>query len=101
MNKLKAIFKGEHRGFAWFCVVAVAAFLFAWTFGPGNTFIHWFRAKREIAAQEEMMEQYNREIEDMEQRYNDLNSNRDSLGKFAVERFGFTEPGEDLYILDK
>ncbi len=100
MNKIKSIFNGPHRGFVWFCVAAVAAFLISWLAGPGNTFIHWIRAKREINAQERIMERYSREIDEMEKRLKDLNEDRDSLEKFAVEKFNFSHGGEDVYIVE-
>ena len=70
------------------------------TFGPGNNLIHWIGARLEIASQRRQIEQYGREIEEMDRRIDMLRSDRDTLEKFARERFHFAEPGEDVYIVD-
>ena len=100
MGKIKDIFTGEHRRFAWFTVLATLVFVLMKLFGPGNTVIHWIEAKREIVRQEKQMEQYRREIEAMDQDIDELKTNRDSLEKFAREQFGFAVPGEDVYIVN-
>ena len=100
MEKIKDIFRGEHRKFAWFVVVSTSVFMASWLIGPGTTVIHWIQAKREIAAQERQMEKYRSEIEDMDRNIEDLKTNRDSLEKFAREQFGFAVPGEDVYIVE-
>ncbi len=46
------------------------------------------------------MERYSREIDEMEKRLRDLNEDRDSLEKFAVEKFNFSHGGEDVYIVE-
>ncbi len=101
MGKIKDIFTGEHRRFAWFTVLATLVFVLMKLFGPGNTVIHWIEAKREIVRQEKQMEQYRREIEAMDQDIDELKTNRDSLEKFAREQFGFAVPGEDVYIVEE
>lgn len=100
MGKIKDIFSGEHRKFAWFVVVSTAVFLFSWLVGPGNTIIHWVKTKNEIARQEKQMEYYRQEIEEMNQDIKELETNRDSLEKFARERFNFAAPGEDVYVIE-
>ena len=47
------------------------------------------------------MELYQREIEEMRRKVNMLESDRDSLEKFAREQFYFSVPGEDVFVLDK
>ena len=101
MEKIKDIFTGEHRFLAWFVVVATAIFVIMKFVGPGNTVIHWIEAKREIARQERQMEEYRREIDAMNQDIDELKTNRDSLEKFAREQFGFSVPGEDVYIIGR
>ena len=101
MGKIKDIFTGDHRRFAWFTVLATLVFVLMKLFGPGNTVIHWIEAKREIVRQEKQMEQYRREIEAMDQDIDELKTNRDSLEKFAREQFGFAVPGEDVYIVEE
>ena len=101
MGKIKDIFTGEHRKFAWFVVVTTTLFLGSWLIGPGNTIIKWIKAKNEISHQEKQMEIYRQQIEDMDESIEDLKTDRDSLEKFARERFHFAAPGEDVYQIEE
>ena len=100
MKRVKSIFQGEHRGFRIFLAVTTAAFIFVWVVGPGNTVIHWIKAKMDIKAQERAIEQYNAEIEEMDKRINMLKTDKDTLEKFAREHFYFAAPGEDVYVIE-
>ena len=100
LGKIRDIFSGEHRKFAWFVVVTTTLFLGSWLIGPGNTIIKWIKAKNEITYQEKQMEIFHQQIEDMDESIEDLKTNRDSLEKFARERFYFAAPGEDVYIIE-
>ena len=93
------IFKGEHRRFWIFCAVATAVFVFIWVVGPGNTVIHWIKAKMDIDAQEKAIEQYESDLEEMDKRINMLKTDKDTLEKFAREQFHFAAPGEDVYVI--
>ncbi len=95
------IFKGEHRGFVIFAVVVVLIALLLLTFGKGSNIIHWVGARVEIFRQEKLIEKYNREIDQMNQKIEMLTTNRDSLEKFARENFLFAEPGEDVYVVEE
>ena len=101
MGKIKDIFTGEHRKFAWFVVISTSLFLLSWLIGPGNTIIHWIKAKNEISNQEKQMKIYSEQIEEMNQNIEELETNRDSLEKFARERFHFAAPGEDVYLIEE
>ena len=101
MGKIKDIFTGEHRKFAWFVVVSTSLFLLSWLIGPGNTIIHWVKARNEISNQEKQMKIYTEQIEEMNQNIEELETNRDSLEKFARERFHFAAPGEDVYLIEE
>jgi cell division protein FtsB len=100
MGKIKDIFTGEHRKFAWFVVLSTSLFLMSWLIGPGNTIIHWVRARNEISSQEKQMEVYRAQIDEMNQNIEELENNRDTLEKFARERFHFAAPGEDVYVIE-
>ncbi len=100
LRKIKDIFTGEHRKFAWFVVIATTLFIGSWIIGPGNTIIHWIRTENEIDRQEKQMEFYRQEIERMDQNIEELKTNKDTLEKFARERFNFAAPGEDVYIVE-
>jgi cell division protein FtsB len=83
-----------------FVALATAVFLFIWVVGPGNTVIHWAKAKMDINAQEKEIEQYRKDLEEMEKRINMLKTDKDTLEKFAREQYYFTAPGEDVYIIE-
>ena len=100
MKKIKDIFNGPHRKFAWFVVIVTAFFTFFWIVGPGNTVIHWVRAAVEIRRQEEMMLDYQNQNAEMDRRINMLKTNKDTLEKFAREQFHFAVPGEDVFIVE-
>ena len=100
MKRVNDIFKGEHRSFWIFVALATAVFLFIWIVGPGNTVIHWAKAKIDINAQEKEIEQYRNDLNEMEERINMLKTDKDTLEKFAREQYHFTAPGEDVYIIE-
>lgn len=99
--KIKDIFHGPHRSFAWTVVVVTCIFLIVWTFGPGNTFVGWIRAKRDISSMERQIRDYGAKTSEMDERIHELRSSRDSLEKFAREKFLFSAPGEDIYLVDE
>ena len=101
MGKIKDIFHGEHRKFAWYFVFSTLVFLVFWLVGPGNTFIHWIDAGLEINRQEREIKEYHHQIEEMELRIDQMKHNRDTLEKFAREQYFFAEPGEDVYLVDE
>ena len=100
-DRVKALFKGEHRKFAWFVVVTTGIFLLLWIVGPGNTFIHWAKAGLEISRQEKVIRDYQQQNEELDRRINMIRTDRDTLEKFAREQFRFAAPGEDVYLLEE
>ena len=100
MGKIKDIFKGPHRYFAWFAAVTTGLFLLFWLVGSGNTFINWAKAGIEIRHQEKTIRQYELENAEMDSRINMLKNDKDTLEKFAREHFNFAVPGEDGYVID-
>ena len=100
MSRFTDIFKGEYRKFAWFVVISTTIFLVLWIVGPGNTIVHWVKAKNEISRQEKQMKNYQEQIDIMDRDIEELKTNKDSLEKFARERFNFAAPGEDVYVVN-
>ena len=101
MGKIRDIFKGPHRKFAWFVVVTTSVFAFLWIVGPGNTVIHWAKAAIEIRRQEKMIRNYELQNSEMDRRIRMLKTDRDTLEKFAREHFNFAVPGEDVYVIEE
>ena len=100
LKKIKQIFKGPHRKFAWFVVIVTGVFVFLWIVGPGTTVIHWVKASYEIRRQERMIREYEQQNAEMDRRINMLKTDRDTLEKFAREHFDFAVPGEDVYVIE-
>ena len=100
-DKVKSVFTGEHRKFAWFVTVVLVVFVFSWMFGRGNTIFHWIEAKREIKRQEAQIEEYKRQIEEMDGSIDQRVTDIDTLEKFAREQYRFSEEGEDVYVIEK
>lgn len=101
MSRFSNIFQGEHRRFRIFVALTTAAFIIIWIAGPGNTWVHWIKAGLEIKRQESQIEQYRKEIEQMDKHINMLKTDRDTLEKFAREQFNFAAPGDDVYIIEE
>ncbi len=101
MGKIKDFFNGEHKNFTRFFVISTAIFILIWMIGPGNTFIHWVGAALEISHQEKQIETYEQEIEEMDERIKLLTHDRDTLEKFAREKFNFAAPDEDVYLIQE
>ena len=99
MKKIRNLYKGEHGTFFKFVTLCVTVFVVLWIVGPGNTVLHWARSKSDLRHQKKQMELYQKEIEQMRRQVRMLESNRDSLEKFAREHFYFAAPGEDVYVV--
>ena len=100
MGKIRDIYTGEHRRFAWFATIVTGLFLIFWLVGSGNTFIHWAKAGAEIRRQEKMIREYERQNAEMDSRIDMLRNDKDTLEKFAREQFYFAAPGDDVYIAE-
>ena len=99
-EKVKSEFTGERRKFAWFVAVVFVVFVFSWMFGRGNTVFHWINAKREVRRQEAQIEEYKRQIEEMDGSIDQRVTDLDTLEKFAREQFNFAVPGEDVFVVE-
>lgn len=63
-----------------------------------NNVIRWIQAGYTLKQQERTIRQYRKDIAEMDVRIDALTNNRDSIEKFAREKFNFTEPGDDVYL---
>ena len=99
-DKIKDIFTGPHRKFAWFVVVSTSALIILWLIGPGNTFINWDKASRETKRQEKIIEKLEKENAELDRRIKMMTTDKDTLEKFAREQYNFAVPGEDVYLVE-
>ena len=100
-SKIKSVYTGERRRFAWFVTVVLAYFIFSWMFGNGNTIFHWIRAKQEIRRQEMQIEEYKRQIKEMDGSIDQRVTDIDTLEKFAREQYNFSAKEEDVYVIER
>lgn len=61
--------------------------------------LRWVEAGFTIRRQNREIEMNARQIEQMEQTLEDLTTNRDSLEKYARERYHFAKKGDDIYLI--
>ena len=77
-----------------------AVFLVWICFFDTNNVGQMFRARADIRSQQRQIEFYKREISKMDRKLDQLQSQRDSLEKFAREEYLYHLDGEDLYVLE-
>ena len=98
-QKIKSLYTGNGKLFTWFATLMFLYFLWSWFFGSGNTIPIWMDAKEEYRNQVSQIEYYKSEIEKIDKSISLLESDKDSLEKFAREEYQFAAPGEDVYIV--
>ena len=79
----------------------VSLFFVVWiTFFDTSNLVGLFRVARNIGVQERQKSYYRQEIVSIEEKLQELSSNRDSLEKFAREQYLFKEADEDIFIVE-
>ena len=101
MVKLKDIWNGPHRIASIFLVAVTLAFICKILFLGENNLVNLVKVEFELGRQEDQIETYRREIDEMDARINALRHNRDTLEEFAREQFYFAAPGDDVYVIGK
>lgn len=91
----------ERRSFVRYAICATAVFIVMVGFVNQNNIVRWIKAGFEIRNQERLIERYSAEINDMDRQIHGLTHSKDTLEQFARENFGFAEPGDDVYVLEK
>ena len=88
----------EERSFLRTVIIATSIFLVFICFIKRDNVFRWIAAGVTVHKQEKMIEFYQQDNERLENELKTLTTDRDSLEKFAREKFLFAEPGEDVYI---
>lgn len=97
-NRSKDGANREERSFVRYAIVAtVIALLFVTVIKRDNA-LRWVAKLFEVHQQEKRIEFLQKDNERLKKELNTLTTDRDSLEKFAREKFLFAEPGEDVYI---
>ena len=63
--------------------------------------IRWIQAGFMLKKQERQIELYEEKNAELDRRIRMMSTNRDTLETFAREEFYFSEPGDDVYIIEK
>ena len=69
------------------------------TFFDGNSLADLYRVAVNIAEQENQKEYYKVEVKSINEKLNELDSNLDSLEKFASAQYYFKEKDEEIFIV--
>lgn len=100
MGTFKDLWDGEHRSFYRWAAFATAVFLLVELLGSNNVF-RWIKSGIQLHNQETQIRKYQEEISSMDEQIKALTTNKDSLEKFAREKFHFAAPGDDVYLIEK
>ncbi len=96
MKLLKNIKKSSFWSFA---LVSLALAIVYGAFVQQDNLIVYIKAKHTVRMQNRQIERYEREILVLESRVEAISTDRDTLERYARERFRFAEPGDDVYII--
>ena len=97
-NRSKDRTNREERSFVRYAIVSTAIFLLFICVIKRDNLFRWIEAGVTIKRQEKQMEFYESDIGRLKKEVNSLTTDRDTLEKFAREKFLFAEPGEDVYV---
>ncbi|MBQ0150356.1 MAG: septum formation initiator family protein [Bacteroidales bacterium] len=75
-----------------------AVFLLVVCFLLHDNIFDWIHAGVVIHRQHRQIERYEAQIKDLDRQIESMSTDRDTLEKFARERFLFAEPGDDVYV---
>lgn len=92
--------KKEQRSFLRYAIVATAVFVI-FLFVKKDNVIRWIQAGFMLKKQERQIELYEEKNAELDRRIRMMSTNRDTLETFAREEFYFSEPGDDVYIIEK
>lgn len=88
--------RGSFLTFALIVTAIAAVYCF---FVQHDNLIAWIRAEHTVRQQRRQIESYRRDISALEERIEALSSDKDTLERYAREKFYFAEPGDDIYII--
>jgi len=92
--------RAEQRSLIRVSIIAFCVFLIFLCIKSGNLF-QWMRAGVTISGQNREIKANQKKIKELDRTIYILNHDRDSLEKFARERFHFAQKGDDIYLVDE
>lgn len=97
-NRSKDGSNREERSFLRYVIISTAIFLLFFCVIKRDNLFRWIDAGFTVRRQEKQMEFYESDIQRLQNEVKSLTTDRDTLEKFAREKFLFSEPGEDVYV---
>ena len=99
-NRSKDGSNREERSFLRYVIVSTAIFLLFVCVIKRDNLFRWVEAGFTVRRQEKQVEFYEADIERLKDEVKSLTTDKDTLEKFAREKFLFAEPGEDVYVIE-
>lgn len=99
-NRSKDGASKEERSFLRYAIVITTVFLVFFCVIKRDNLFRWIEAGFTVRSQEKQMEYLESDIQRLQRELNTLATDRDSLEKFAREKFLFSEPDEDVYVIE-
>lgn len=96
MKPLKKIIKSS---FCSFVLISSALVIVYGALLQQDNLIVLIKARHTVRMQNRQIERYEREISALENRVEAISTDKDTLERYARERFRFAEPGDDVYII--
>lgn len=88
----------EERSFLRYAIVSTVIFLLFFCVIKRDNLFRWIEAGFTVRRQEKQIESYEADISRLQEEVKSLTTNRDTLEKYAREKFLFSEPDEDVYV---
>jgi cell division protein FtsB len=92
--------RSDHNYFIPFVIIVTTVVAVILLFLSHNSVLNWVKATIEVKNQEKEMARLQAEIKEMDNEFNALTTNKDSLESFARETYHFAAPGDDVYIVE-
>ena len=99
-NRSKDGANREERSFIRYVLISTAVFLLFICVIKRDNLFRWIEAGFNVRSQEKQMEFYEADIARLKDEVRSLTTDKDTLEKFAREKFLFSEPGEDVYVIE-
>ncbi|MBO7644389.1 MAG: septum formation initiator family protein [Bacteroidales bacterium] len=89
--------RAPQRSFLRFAIV-ITAIIVLFLFIKKDNVVRWIQAGFTLRSQERRIEAIKQDNERLDEQIRIMSTSKDSLETYAREEFGFTEPGDDVYI---
>ena len=87
------------RRFTWRFLLISTLLLLIFLLVKKNNIVRWVQSGITLKSQEKTILNYKKEINEIDTQLEMLSSNVDTLETFAREKFNFSKPGDDVYLV--